>query len=395
MKEDKRDPICGMNGHIKAHGKYFCNVRCIKKYEKQEGIKKNLYCGECDEIKTSCCSTGSKKWYQERLYQVLMLLGTLFIATQTLNFYGLTYLNMFWHAFFDYTMLIWWALVLGFLLGGVIDHLVPREYISKFLSKSEKRTIGWSVLLGFLMTACSHGILAIGIELYRKGASVPAVVAFLMASPWANLPITLLLFSFFGLNAFLIIVSAITVAIITGLIFQVLDRLGWIERSKHTAHVTDDFSVRKDMKKRWKAYRKDPNTKEALKGIAEGSWSLTKMVMWWILFGMILASLANAFITPELFQAYMGPTLIGLFVTLIAATIIEVCSEGSAPLSFEIYRQTGALGNSFAFLMAGVATDYTEIGLIASNIGRRAAIMLPIVTVPQILVLGWVFNAFL
>jgi len=88
----------------------------------------------------------------------------------------------------------------------------------------------------------------------------------------------------------------------------------------------------------------------------------------------------------------MGPTLFGLIVTLALATIIEVCSEGSSPLVFEIYRQAQALGNSFVFLMAGVATDYTEIGLLWTNVGKRTAIWMPIITVPQIVVIGYIAN---
>ena len=97
----------------------------------------------------------------------------------------------------------------------------------------------------------------------------------------------------------------------------------------------------------------------------------------------------------ELFMMYMGPSIIGLLVTLFFATIIEVCSEGSSPLAFEIYNQTGAFGNSFTFLMAGVVTDVTELGLIWSNIGRKAAIWLPIITIPQVLFAGYLFNVFL
>ena len=48
-----------------------------------------------------------------------------------------------------------------------------------------------------------------------------------------------------------------------------------------------------------------------------------------------------------------------------------------------------------AFLMAGVATDYTEIGLIGSNIGKKATFWIPVITVPQILLLGYLFNIFL
>jgi hypothetical protein len=91
----------------------------------------------------------------------------------------------------------------------------------------------------------------------------------------------------------------------------------------------------------------------------------------------------------------MGPTFAGLAVTLVLATVIEVCSEGSSPLAFEIYRQTGALGNGFVFLMAGVVTDYTEIGLLFSNVGRRVALWMPLASVPQVILLGYLFNRFI
>lgn len=102
--------------------------------------------------------------------------------------------------------------------------------------------------------------------------------------------------------------------------------------------------------------------------------------------------MARAFVPHDLFLKYMGPTIFGLIITLILATIIEVCSEGSAPMTFEIFNQTRAFGNSMVFLMAGVATDYTEIGLIWHNIGKKPAILLPIITAPQILILGYLFN---
>ncbi len=135
--------------------------------------------------------------------------------------------------------------------------------------------------------------------------------------------------------------------------------------------------------------------KKAFKGTISGSWTLAKMVLWWILIGMTFAAIANAYIPAHLFVTYMGPSLLGLFVTLLLATIIEVCSEGSSPLSFEIYNQTGAFGNSFTFLMAGVVTDYTEIGLIWQNIGKKAALWIPVITIPQVLILSHIFNTFL
>ncbi|MBN2423084.1 permease [Candidatus Woesearchaeota archaeon] len=374
---NKTDPICGMQGHIKAHNHYFCSQYCIKKYEKQHKIK---YCLSCD------IKGGHHPWYKERLYVVSLL---------TLLLIGLSYfipvLNRLYSAFTDYLKIIWWAILLGLFIGGIIDHFIPKEYISKVLANHNKSTIFYAVGFGFLMSACSHGILTIAIQLYKKGASVAAVVAFLLASPWANLPITILLFGLFGLKALYIIFSAVIIAIITGLIFQVLDKKNLIEKNPHTVNLSKEFSIKKDIKKRFKNFKfsiKD------LIGILNGAWSLAKMVVWWILIGMILAAFARAFVPHEFFMRYMGASLLGLVITLVFATVIEVCSEGSSPLAFEIFKQTGALGNSFVFLLAGVATDYTEIGLIWSNIGKKAAIFLPVITVPQVVLLGYLFNAF-
>ena len=305
------------------------------------------------------------------------------------------FLNPLFDAFVDYTKMIWWAILLGLFIGGLVDRFIPREYISKYLSMPKKRTVFYATGLGFLMSVCSHGILAISIELYKKGASIPAVISFLLAAPWANLTITLLLFGFFGLKALFLIISAILIAIITGLIYQVLDRKCLIEKSQKVK-IAEGFSIRKDLKRRMNSYSFSfASFNKDAKSVLSSSWNLARMVLWWILIGMMFASFAKAFIPVSFFQQFLGPSIVGLVITLMLATIIEICSEGSSPMAFEIFRQTGAFGNSFVFLMAGVATDYTEIGLIWSNIGKKAALWLPIITVPQILILGYIFNTLL
>ena len=134
------------------------------------------------------------------------------------------------------------------------------------------------------------------------------------------------------------------------------------------------------------------NVSESVKGVWRGGLSLANMVLWWIIIGFLVAALIQAYVPGEMFMKYLGPSLTGLLITLAVATVIEICSEGSAPIAFEIYRQVGALGNPFVFLMAGVVTDYTEIGLLWTNIGRRTALWLPVIAVPQVLLIAWWFN---
>jgi uncharacterized membrane protein YraQ (UPF0718 family) len=385
---DNIDPICGMKGTIPAHGHLFCSEHCIKKYEQEHNIpEEKAYCPSCN-IKLGT------PWYKEKLYIFTILTIVLLIITYIFEPH-----RYFFNAFIEYLVLIWWAILIGFLIGGIIDYFIPRKYIEKYLSRHRKRTIIYSIIFGFLMSACSHGILAISIELYKKGANTSSVIAFLLASPWANLPITLLLMGFFGLKALFIIISALIIATITGLIYQAFEKKGLIEcrlcEKGEDKSILEDFSIIKDINKRLTEFQFSlKNIKDAIFGTFKGSWALTKMVMWWLIIGMIMAAFARAYIPGHLFMEYMGPGLLGLIVTLMFATIIEVCSEGSSPLAFEIYSKTGAFGNSFTFLMAGVATDYTEIGLIWHNIGKKAALWLPIITVPQIIFLGYIFNIF-
>ncbi|MDD5583459.1 MAG: permease [Candidatus Omnitrophica bacterium] len=383
-----RDPICGMEVNEKTSitltkdGKeyFFCSTHCREKFIKEEGM-------EAAVLKCPACAR--KSFFKNRLFLVgsvpCVLILVSFFIPQLVPFRG---------AFLAYLKTIWWAVVLGFVLGGIIDYYVPREYISKILSRKHPSTIFTAVFLGFLMSACSHGILALSIQLHKKGASVPAVVSFLLASPWANFTITVMLFAFFGLKGLLIICAALIVAVNTGFVYMLLEKKGLIEINKNIVEVAESFSIARDVRTRMAHYTLNVKTVIAdCIGVTKGALALADMVLWWLILGMVLASFAGAYIPVHFFHRFMGPTLLGLLVTLGIATVIEVCSEGSAPLAFEIYRQTGALGNSFTFLMAGVATDYTEIGLLWSNVGRRTALWLPVITVPQILLIGYIANA--
>ncbi len=337
-----------------------------------------------------CCGENEKKktWYVSGLFLVTIL--TLALVGASFVFPAM---EAFRQTLGDYARVMFWPVLAGFLIGGLIDHYVPREYISKHLSIPKKRTIFYSVGLGFLMSACCHGILAISMEIHKKGASGPAVVSFLLASPWANLPITILLFGFFGAKAFLIVFGAIAIALITGLLMQYLDRAGWIERNRHSVEVEEGFSIWRDILRRFREHEfTHQNFWKAFRGVTGGATDLAVMVLPWILIGILLGGLVSTFVPQHIFHHYFGPTLLGLLVTLALATVLEVCSEGTSPLAFTIYRETGAFGNAFAFLMGGVVTDVTEIGLVWKNLGPKTALWMLAISLPQVVLLGWIFN---
>ena len=223
-----KDPVCGMNvDEAKAlrltrgsETYYFCSKHCLLKFAKDAHI---------DNKELSICLVKpNTKWYQNKLLITVSALAMLVIFS-----YQFSILTPFRQTLVMYFQKIWFAVLLGLILGGVIDHFVAREYVSHVLSRPKKRTIFYSVILGFFMSACSHGILALSIELHKKGASNPAVVAFLLASPWANLPLTIMLVSLFGWKGLYIVISALIIALTTGFIYQFLDSKDLIERNKN------------------------------------------------------------------------------------------------------------------------------------------------------------------
>ena len=120
-----------------------------------------------------------------------------------------------------------------------------------------------------------------------------------------------------------------------------------------------------------------------------------RVVIRWSMIGLILAGLIRALVPEEAFATWFGATLGGLWLTLLATTVIEVCSEGSTPIAADLLNRAGAPGNAFTFLMAGVATDYTEVMSIRETTKSwRIALFLPLVAVPQIMLIGAVLNRF-
>jgi len=244
---------------------------------------------------------------------------------------------------------------------------------------------------GVLLDLCNHGILMVAAKLYERGANLGQVMAFLIASPWNSFSFTLILISLIGVAWTLafIVLSAV-IAIVTGLIFNRLIANHWLASNPNHITLPQDFKFWQEAKAQLKQINWSFRFIQSMviQGVKD-----SRMVLRWILFGILLAAMIRAIIPGDTFSTYFGATLAGLGLTLIAATIIEVCSEGSIPLAADLFTRANAPGNSFAFLMAGVATDYTEIMVIKSTTAQwKAALFLPLITLPQIVAVAFAVN---
>lgn len=300
-------------------------------------------------------------------------------------------IHMFSHGVVEMVHQMWWGVLLGIFFVGVIA-FIPKEIIAGILGQNK----GLSGLLratgaGVLLDLCNHGILMVAAKLYERGVSTGQVMAFLVASPWNSFSLTLILWALIGfwwMLAFLVL--SMVVALITGLVFHVLELKGKIAPNPNTVDLPEGFELIPAIKKEFKASNKSP---KSFLRILKNGLKDSKIVIKWILIGIVIASAMRAFIPAESYEVWFGATLTGLMLTSVFATVLEVCSEGSVPIAADIFNKAGAPGNSFAFLMTGVSTDYTEIMILKETTKSwKIAFLLPLITVPQILLLGFVLN---
>ena len=297
------------------------------------------------------------------------------------------------HTSFEMMNTMWWGILLGALAVGALGR-IPNQMVMAVLGvPGSRKGIVRATMAGLMLDLCNHGILMVAMGLYRKGASLGQVMAFLIASPWNSFTLTLILIALIGLPfTLLFIVCSMVIAWISGLFFDYLVKKGALPSNPATAEVDADFKLWPAVKSQVSAQHFTPSSLLTMfwQGLKE-----SKMVVRWVLFGVVLLALIRAFVEPEQFGVWFGASITGLFLTLLATTVIEVCSEGSSPIAADLVNQAKAPGNGFVFLMAGASTDYTEIMALKDTTGSwKIALFLPLVTVPQVMLIGWLMNTF-
>ncbi len=337
----------------------------------------------------SCCEVPPRRDYF--LWTCLAIVAIAYPVGAVLRHDHESIVGIFTGGIYELFNRMWWGLAIGVVFVGLLGR-VPRELVMGLLGRDGG--VGGlfrATLAGVFLDLCSHGILAVGMKLYERGASVGQVMAFLLASPWNSLSLTLILFGLIGVGwTLLFILLSLVIGIVTGWIFDGLVRRGTLPANPWQ----DELGERQPLPVMLREFVSSLRfSLTGSIGILREGFAGSRVVIRWALFGLILAGLIRALVPEDVFATWFGASLAGLWLTLLATTVIEVCSEGSTPIAADLMNRAGAPGNSFTFLMAGVATDYTEIMSIRDTTRSwKIALFLPLVTVPQVIVVGYILN---
>jgi uncharacterized membrane protein YraQ (UPF0718 family) len=279
-------------------------------------------------------------------------------------------LDVIWHGLRDSFLMaweVWWALVLGFAISGIVQAWVPRKRIERSLSGSGPKPVALATGLGAASSSCSYAAIAIAKSLFQKGASATTALAFQFAS--TNLVWEL------GLVLWVLIGWQFTVAEYVGgivmiVLMAILLRAFVSPRLEAQAreHAQEaDTGHRHHMASEQLSWRERLTSVSAWSDVAHnfrGDWQMLwkEITIGFFLAGFI-AQLGNGFFNG-LFLKHTGG-VIGAGENVIVGPIIAVlsfvCSVGNVPLAAVLWSG----GISFAGVLAFLFADLIVLPIIA------------------------------
>jgi uncharacterized protein len=254
---------------------------------------------------------------------------------------------------------VWWALVLGFAISGIVQAWIPRRRIEGALSGDGFVPIAKATGLGAASSSCSYAAIAIAKSLFQKGASATTALAFQFASTNLVWELGLVLWILMGWQFALaeFVGGLVLIALMAALLrFFVSPRLE--ERARAHAQEAQAGQVHDHGEEETAGWRERVASLAAWRAVASnfrGDWSM----LWKeIGIGFLLAGFIGLlgddffnvlFITdaPPLVQ-----TLQNVVVGPLIAVLSFVCSVGNVPLAAVLWSGGISFAGAIAFIFA-------------------------------------------
>jgi uncharacterized protein len=279
--------------------------------------------------------------------------------------------EVIWHGLRDSFLMaweVWWALVFGFAISGVVQAWVPRERIENALSGSGPRAVGLATGLGAASSSCSYAAVAIAKSLFEKGASAATALAFQFASTNLVWELGLVLWVLIGWQFTLaeylggLVMIVLMAAFLRAFVSPRLER-----RARAHAREADAAHQHHAAASEQLSWRERLTSLSAWSDVAHnfrGDWQmLWKEIAAGFLLAGFVAQLGNGFFNGLFLEGTGGVlgALENVVVGPAIAVVSFVCSVGNVPLAAVLWSG----GISFAGVLAFLFADLIVLPIIA------------------------------
>ncbi|MCY3774354.1 MAG: permease [Candidatus Aminicenantes bacterium] len=271
------------------------------------------------------------------------------------------------------------ALLIAYLVAGFMSSFLTRSSIAWMRRGRQWNQAMRGMAVGLPFPICSCGVVPLYRTLVRSGAPATAAMAFLISTPELGLDAVLLSIPLLGGEMTIVrVVAAALVALLVGwIVGRLVPRLGSHNESEERCGSPASL----------------PLGQKIRQGLSNGFGDAVDHTAPWIVFGLILAAVVEAFLPASWLQRLPAALEIPAFAILGLPTY--VCASSATPFVAVLLFKGVSPGAALAFLLTGPATNVTTFGVLAQLHGRRIALCFSVAIILLSVALGYLTNAIL
>jgi uncharacterized protein len=264
-------------------------------------------------------------------------------------------LSMLWEIF--------WPLILGFMLSGIVQAVVSHQTIAKALGGNTPKNLTFATLFGIASSSCSYAAVALARSIFQKGASFTSAMAFELASTNLVIELGIILIVLMGWQFMAAeYLGGLLMVLFLAVIFRLTLTPRLVQRAMSQAekgrmgrmegHAAMDMSVSGGTF--WHKLFSGKGV-TAVSGYFVMDWASVWVD---IVLGLLIAGALAAWVPDSFWRAFFlsnNPTwakIEGPLVGPLVAIVSFVCSVGNVPLAAVLWRGGISFGGVVSFIFA-------------------------------------------
>jgi hypothetical protein len=241
-------------------------------------------------------------------------------------------------------------MLLGTLIGGLMEVFLSREGLIRLLPKRKYDAIILAALLGILFPVCECAIVPVVRKLLKKGMPLGSAIAFLLAGPIVNPLVfasTYVAYSFSFETAVLRVTAGFFIAIAVALVIEVCLTKTHALKEEPPVH---GCSLCLDGENGRSFFQK---IRAALRHGALDFYDIG----WFLIMGAFIAAALQTFVPRQAFTSIMAGPVTAIVSMMVLAVALNLCSEADAFIAAS-FRSVGLpFSAQLAFMVLGPMLD--------------------------------------
>lgn len=256
--------------------------------------------------------------------------------------------------------------ILGFIIAGIMRYWVPQNVLQKHLGGKSSISLLKSVGVGCILPLCSCGTIPLGIGLFKSGAAIGNMLAFMTSTPVLSPVLIALSLSLLGVKLSLtLVISAVLGAFVIGFIGN---RLFISPKdSGDLANCDKQYDRGEEAKIQTRS--------KLSKTLRWSFFELGADVSVDITIGLSIAALLLTFLPLEWISTWLGQQdVYTLLYVIILGIPVYACSIPSVAVVQGLLLLGATPGAAIAYMIAGPATNLGELNAIRRSMGLKPSV---------------------